>query len=122
MEEISETYPAAEVPQTFAFKGKGSELFGIQLPNWVLTVITFGIYYPWAKAEKLKYLYQKTELAGSRFKFHGTGKEMFKGFLKAFAVMAVIYGVLMACVLSGSEKLTIAGVIFFYFALAALIP
>ena len=122
MEEIYPQSPPATAPQTFSFKGKGSELFGIQLPNWVLSVVTFGIYYPWAKAEKLKYLYQKTEFAGSRFKFHGTGKEMFKGFIKAMLVFGVLYGVLMACALSGSKDLILAGMLFFYFGLAALIP
>jgi len=122
MEEIYQESPVAEVPQTFEFKGKGSELFGIQLPNWVLTVITAGIYYPWAKAEKLKYLYQKTEFAGSRFKFHGTGKEMFKGFVKAVLAFAVIYGIFLFFLLSGSEVLAMVGLLFFYFALAVLIP
>ena len=122
MEEIIVPQPAAEVPQTFEFKGKGSELFGIQLPNWVLTIITLGLYYPWAKAEKLKYLYQKTEFAGSRFKFHGTGKEMFKGLLKALAVFAILYGVLMVCVLNESETIRISGIAFFYVALLSLIP
>jgi uncharacterized membrane protein YjgN (DUF898 family) len=122
MEEISEFTTAAEVPQTFEFKGKGSELFGIQLPNWVLTVITLGLYYPWAKAEKLKYIYHKTEFAGSRFKFHGTGKEMFKGLIKALAVFAILYGGLMAAVFYGTEAWRIGGLAFFYLALIGLIP
>ena len=32
------------------FRGKGTAYFEIQLANWVLTFITLGFYYPWAKA------------------------------------------------------------------------
>lgn len=58
--------------------------YGIQVTNLLLTILTFGLYYPWARAATLHYVYQETELAGSRFIFHGTGKEMFKGFIKVF--------------------------------------
>ncbi|MBK0404622.1 DUF898 domain-containing protein [Adhaeribacter sp. BT258] len=122
MEEIYQASSAAEVPQTFAFKGKGSELFGIQLPNWVLTVVTLGIYYPWAKAEKLKYLYQKTEFAGSRFKFHGTGKEMFRGFIKAVFLIGLIIGVTIALFVKLPEESKFMGTLFLYLSIGLVIP
>ena len=43
-----------------SFKGNGSEYFTIVIVNWLLTVITIGLYYPWAKARKLQYLYSAT--------------------------------------------------------------
>jgi uncharacterized membrane protein YjgN (DUF898 family) len=58
--------------------------YGIQVTNLLLTILTFGLYYPWARAASLHYIYQETELEGSRFIFHGTGKEMFRGFIKVF--------------------------------------
>lgn len=58
--------------------------YGIQVTNLLLTILTLGLYYPWARAATLHYTYQETELAGSRFIFHGTGKEMFSGFIKVF--------------------------------------
>lgn len=122
MEEIITPQPAPEVPQTFAFKGKGSELFGIQLPNWVLTIISLGFYYPWAKVEKLRYLYQKTEFAGSRFKFHGTGKEMFKGFIKAVLLIGVILGGTIALSINLPEESQYLATLFLYFALGLVIP
>ncbi len=78
----------------FNFTGKGSELFSIQIVNFFLTVFTLGLYYPWARAKTMDYLYRKTELAGSPFTFHGTGKEMFIGFIKGVGVLAALYLVL----------------------------
>ena len=79
-------------PWVPAFYGEGSKYFVIQLVNAILRVITLNFYYPWAKAEKLRYLYEQTEFANSRFTFHGSGKEMFIGYLKAFSVAAILFG------------------------------
>jgi uncharacterized membrane protein YjgN (DUF898 family) len=76
----------------FAFWGQGAQLFIISIINVLLTIVTLGIYYPWAKATKLKYMYENTEFAGSRFAFHGTGKEMFKGFIKVLIAYWVFFG------------------------------
>lgn len=79
----------------FSFTGRGSEYFAIEIVNILLTILTLGLYYPWAKAKSLQYLYRKTELAGTPFVFHGTGKEMFIGFIKGFAVFLVFYAILL---------------------------
>lgn len=76
------------------FYGDGGTYFGILFLNGLLTVLTLGLYYPWAKAKKLQYLYSSTEMDGSRFAWNGTGNEMFKGFLKAVGIfLAVIIAV-----------------------------
>ena len=76
-----------------SFKGNGGEYFTIVIVNWLLTVITIGLYYPWAKARKLQYLYSATEFNKIPFAFHGTGREMFKGFIKAIIILTIIYGI-----------------------------
>lgn len=75
-----------------SFTGKGSEFFKIIIVNWLLTLITLGLYYPWAKAKQLQFLYGETHLNNDPFTFHGTGKEMFKGFIKALLLLGTIYG------------------------------
>ena len=72
------------------FYGDGGTYFGILFLNGLLTVLTLGLYYPWAKAKKLQYLYSSTEMDGSRFAWNGTGKEMFKGFLKAVGLFLAV--------------------------------
>jgi uncharacterized membrane protein YjgN (DUF898 family) len=73
------------------FHGKGNEYFGIIITNWFFTVITLGIYYPWARANSRKYIYSQTSLNNDRFTFNGTGKEMFIGMLKLFGILIAIY-------------------------------
>jgi uncharacterized membrane protein YjgN (DUF898 family) len=75
------------------FLGKGSEYFSIMIINWLLTIVTLGIYYPWARANKLRYMYGQTTLNNERFHFSGTGREMFFGFLKLILFYAVIIAV-----------------------------
>jgi len=70
--------------EKISFFGKGATYFGIVAINLILTVVTVGLYYPWAKATYRKYIWNETEFKGSRFVFNGTGKEMFKGFLIAY--------------------------------------
>lgn len=95
MEQTSTVLETPVSVPTLAFKGKGSELFGIQIVNILLMMVTLGLYYPWAKAKNLQYIYRKTELADSPFTFHGTGKEMFIGFIKGIGIIAALWGVLL---------------------------
>lgn len=101
------------------FFGKGTDFFGIIVVNWLLTVITLGIYYPWAKAKVLQYIYGATSLNDDRFTFHGTGKEMFKGFIKAILLFVCLYGVLFLFI---SLKMPFIGIFVFYALFLAIIP
>ncbi len=102
-----------------SFDGSGSEYFGIVIVNWLLTAITLGIYYPWAKANQLKYLYGATSLNDDRFAFHGTGKEMFKGFIKAIILFIVVYGIFFWLI---SMRMPVAAILFLYAAILGIIP
>lgn len=101
------------------FLGSGGDLFVIQIVNLLLTVITLGFYYPWAKARTLQYMYGNTEFEGSTFQFTGTGNEMFKGFIKAVLILALIYGLFMALTY---YEMPVAAIIVLYFGFLALMP
>lgn len=73
----------------FFFHGKGTTLFGIQLVNLLLIIITFGIYYFWGKVKVRKYIWSRIEFAEDRLCFHGTGQEILLGWIKA----AIVFGV-----------------------------
>jgi uncharacterized membrane protein YjgN (DUF898 family) len=49
----------------------------------LLTVITLGFYYFWGKVKVRQYILSQTEFEGDRLAYHGTGKELLIGFLKA---------------------------------------
>jgi uncharacterized membrane protein YjgN (DUF898 family) len=110
-----------EKTQTYAlsYKGSGSELFKIQIVNLILTTVTLGLYYPWAKARSLEYLYGQSHFEESPFAFTGTGKEMFKGFIKAFILIVVVYGVSLALVYMRSPVLA---TLWLYGCLFAILP
>lgn len=74
------------------FYGKGGSLFGIHIVNMLLTVLTLGIYHFWGKVKVRSYMLSQTEFAGDRFAFHGTGKELFIGFLKALLIFFIPIG------------------------------
>jgi uncharacterized membrane protein YjgN (DUF898 family) len=85
---------AAPAPQIgrelpLEFRATGSEYFRIWIVNLFLTVLTLGIYYPWAKVRKLRYFYGSTLLDGSSFEFHGKAIAILKGYLIAI----VAYGI-----------------------------
>ena len=71
------------------FHGSGGPLFGIQIVNMLLTIITLGVYYFWGKVRVRNYLLSESEFEGDRFAYHGTGKELLIGFLKAVLLFGV---------------------------------
>jgi uncharacterized membrane protein YjgN (DUF898 family) len=71
------------------FHGTGGTLFGIHVVNTLLTLITLGIYYFWAKTRLRRYIFGQTEIEGDRFAYHGTGRELLLGTLKAVLVFGV---------------------------------
>ncbi|WP_299703835.1 DUF898 family protein [uncultured Pontibacter sp.] len=106
----------------FSFTGKGSDYFAIEIVNFLLTVVTLGLYYPWAKAKSLQYLYRKTELAGTPFVFHGTGKEMFIGFIKGVGIFIVLYGMLFFGLLTETPFIMVLSYFAFLVAFLVLVP
>ena len=103
------------------FHGKGSTYFGIVAINIVLTIVTLGLYYPWAKERYRKYIWNETEFQNTRFIFHGTGKEMFRGFLIAYVFMIVFYGCYFALTSSTSFEPVLIGAMFLVSFISALV-
>ncbi len=102
-----------------SYHGKGMDYFVILLVNWLLTIVTLTLYYPWAKVKLLKYVYGSTALNGDRFSFAGTGKEVFVGYLKT----VFIFGLLLALYffLIASEQIVL-GIIILYVCIFAIMP
>lgn len=78
----------------FSFQGNGKSLCGIQSVNVFLTLLTLGIYHFWAKVKVRRYLFSQTSCAGDRFAYHGTGRELLVGFLRALVIFGLPYAVL----------------------------
>ncbi|ALB61474.1 FIG018993: membrane protein [Cronobacter condimenti 1330] len=83
-------FPAGNKTHAFSFQGSGGGYFPIWLVNIVLTVITAGLFLPWAMVRARRYFYENTELAGARFSYHATGRAIFVGFL-CLAILYVVF-------------------------------
>ena len=79
-------------PLRVEFTGSGSEYFRIWIVNLLLTLITVGLYYPWAKVRKLRYFYGNTLVGQHPLDFHGEPKRMLRGFLLVGALL-LLYSV-----------------------------
>jgi uncharacterized membrane protein YjgN (DUF898 family) len=72
------------------FTGSGSEYFRIWIVNLLLVLVTFTLYYPWAKARRLRYFHGNTLVDGTPLAFHGNPRTMFRGYLLV-GVLFVLY-------------------------------
>lgn len=82
--------PAASAQERrLRFHGEGLTIFGMLIVNTLLTYITLGIYYCWAKAKMRRYMFSQCELEGDRFAWHGTGKEMFLSWIKLVGLVSL---------------------------------
>lgn len=79
--------PVTKVP--FEFHGTGSEYFRIWLVNVMLSIITLGIYSPWAKVRRKQYFYGNTNLQGAGFEYLADPVKILKGRAIVVCVFAV---------------------------------
>ncbi len=120
MEVTSTQNTGQEQSYRLQFFGKGSEFFSIIIINWLLTLITLGFYYPWARAKRLKYTFGQTALNDERFNFAGTGKEMFRGFIKVILFYIAVMGIYI--LIGVIIKLPVVAALFLLVALFAIYP
>jgi len=106
------------------FHGRGGELFGVYIVNLCLTLVTLGIYRFWAKVRVLRYLWSQTAFAGDRFVYHGTGKELLKGWLKAGLIFGLPFYLLtnVGAFLEGNLPLQLGAVLLAYGLAMVFIP
>lgn len=74
-------------PVELSYVGNPWDLTGLSFINFMLSVVTLGIYSFWGKTEVRKRLWHSVRLQGEPFTYTGTGGELFIGFLFAFAVV-----------------------------------
>ncbi len=105
------------------FFGNGTTLLGIYIVNILLMIPTLLIYFFWGKIRAARYLYSQADLDGDRFEFHGTGLELFLGFIKAILAIGVVIGSAFAIMyLVPGVIAKILGGIFIYIVIVLLIP
>lgn len=61
-------------------------MLGLSMVNFLLRIVTLGIYNFWGKTEVRKRLWSSIRIDGEPLQYTGTGRELFLGFLIAFLV------------------------------------
>ena len=74
------------------FIGSGSEYFRIWIVNLLLTLVTLGLYYPFAKVRRLRYFHGATEVGGHPMSFHADPWKMLRGYLLVVLLFAAYGG------------------------------
>jgi len=64
-----------------------SGLIGVSIVNFLLRIVTLGIYHFWGKTEVRRRIWSAVRLNGEPLEYTGTGKELFLGFLVVVAVV-----------------------------------
>jgi uncharacterized membrane protein YjgN (DUF898 family) len=75
-----------------AFTGEAGEYFRIWIVNVMLSVVTLGIYSPWARVRTRQYFYGHTWLGGHNFEYTAQPLALLRGFLLV-GVLFVVYTV-----------------------------
>lgn len=69
--EESKNIETAEIHESdIVYTGDGWDYFKLIFVNFIFTILSFGIYSPWAKVKKTKYLCNSVNYKGSSFDFH----------------------------------------------------
>jgi uncharacterized membrane protein YjgN (DUF898 family) len=73
------------------FSGQAQDYFRIWIVNLLLTLVTVGLWSPWAKVRKRRYFYGHTWLADANFEYHGNPVAILRGRLIAAAAIGVYW-------------------------------
>lgn len=74
------------------FTGSGGEYFRVWIVNVLLSIVTLGIYTPWARRRTAQYFYSHTLVAGSPLEFTAHQGKMVKGFLM-LVLISIAYNI-----------------------------
>jgi uncharacterized membrane protein YjgN (DUF898 family) len=81
---------AAAEPVRPEFVGSGGEYFRIWIVNLLLSVVTLGLYSPWAKVRREQYFHRNTRLAGAPFDYDASPWAILRGRAIAVALLVAL--------------------------------
>jgi uncharacterized membrane protein YjgN (DUF898 family) len=97
----------------FDYQGSSSHLLLLYLKLIGLSIVTLGIYSFWGRTEIRRYLWGQIRFASQPFGYHGTGKEMFLGWLLFVGGLICVYTVLGALAMAlGREGALAVGLLY----------
>ncbi|KXX68721.1 DUF898 family protein [Flammeovirga sp. SJP92] len=106
----------------FYFNFSSGDYYLLVIKNFFLITFTLGFYIPWAIVSEKKYVNSSINLAGNNFAYHGTGKELFLGFLKIFVLFVSVSFYFSFLSLNGLDSLLAISVLVFYALMILSVP
>ena len=79
-------------PMRMEFTGETVDLIVLLLKNAILTILTLGIYFPFAKTNIRQFFWAHTEIDGHALEYTGQGMELLKGYIFAALYFGVFAG------------------------------
>ncbi len=102
--------PGPGQPITLGWK-RPSGLYGLSVINFLLRIVTLGIYGFWAKTEVRKRIWSAVRIEGEPLQYTGTGAELFLGFLFVFfLVLTPLFGSVFAVTIAFGRESVIPNV------------
>jgi uncharacterized membrane protein YjgN (DUF898 family) len=77
--------------QPIVFRGPLGGFIGLAVVNFLLTVVTLGIYRFWARARVRRYLWENTTFAGEPLEYRGKGLELLIGAILGLVIILIPY-------------------------------
>ncbi|MEK0445714.1 MAG: hypothetical protein RLZZ399_1035 [Verrucomicrobiota bacterium] len=69
------------------FTGSGGEYFRIWIVNLLLTLLTLGFYYPFAKVRRQRYMLTNTRVGGHALDYHANPWQLLRGYVLVGALL-----------------------------------
>ncbi|WP_104990307.1 YjgN family protein [Deinococcus sp. NW-56] len=73
--------PVSVTSHAFSFTGQAGEYFRLWIVNTALTIVTLGLYLPWARVRQRQYFYGHTWLDGANFEYTARPLALLRGYL-----------------------------------------
>lgn len=94
------------------FDGGLFQLIGWSILGWLITVLTFGICYPWALCMVYGWRINHTVIEGRRLKFTGSAVGLFGQWLKWLLLTIITFGIYSFWVRIALEKWRVKNTMF----------
>lgn len=77
----------------FKFEGSGFGYFWLMLWTSVLTLVTAGLFFPWAYSAQQRWICRNTYVEGRQLEFTGTGLGFFFQWLVIMVLTTITFGI-----------------------------
>ncbi|WP_438997016.1 YjgN family protein [Candidatus Puniceispirillum sp.] len=74
-----------------AFTGTARQLFGIHFVNILLSLVTLGVWIPWARVRNRRFFYGNTRVLDNGIDYLATGFALFKGWVLVLFAFLIFY-------------------------------